>query len=101
MEQKVRLAVQVAGGRRVQGNYDPSVSLWDVIGTHLTLISVQSPRRPSTDGFGVRPTGQAVADGQLDRAYLEQESVVVYLRQSFQGQATLTETTLRSMGLVR
>jgi hypothetical protein len=46
-------------------------------------------------------TGHWVGAGGLHGAYQEEEAVVVYLRQSFQGQETLTTTTLRSMGLVR
>jgi hypothetical protein len=35
VEQKVRVALQVTGGARLQESFDPSMTLWELLGTQL------------------------------------------------------------------
>jgi hypothetical protein len=34
VEQKVRVALQVTGGARLQESFDPSMTLWELLGKH-------------------------------------------------------------------
>ncbi len=74
---EVRIGLQVPGGQRLTESFAPSQSLAEVI------------------AYWVQEKGQ------LDPAFAAPGAPVsvVYLRQAFEGQAVLAQTTLRSMGL--
>lgn len=74
---KVRIGLQVPGGRRLAESFEPSVSLAEILAYWVSNNS------------------------QLDPSFLVTDAPVsvVYLRQAFQGHEVLAQTTLLSMGL--
>ncbi|XP_071797676.1 tether containing UBX domain for GLUT4-like [Asterias amurensis] len=84
-ESTVVIALQTESGQRLQNEFVPSVSLWDVL-LH-------------TESKDSAYAGKLASSSQSDDAGKIIHPVCVYMRQEVVGEAWLRATTLRSLGL--
>ncbi|XP_038064272.1 tether containing UBX domain for GLUT4-like [Patiria miniata] len=84
-ESAVFIALQVESGERLQGEFAPPTSLWDI------LIHWETKNESMT--------GKLAASSQADDTGKAIHPVCIYLRQEIVGEAWLRATTLKSLGL--